>query len=241
MSKKQFKSQASSRRAVSGAFAVTDGSQNAGSFGGPPSLGGVSSSPLSYIYEPPFLSGISDPTVVVSFKNLQKKDSTTKAKALEELAAYIQSRYRKSEKIEEGILEAWLGLYPRTSIDNARRVRQLAHRCQGHICVSFGKRIAKSLPALVGPWLAGLYDSDKSVSRAAQDALEETFSSKEKIASLWKLYQSAIIEHCHAAITKESIYTLSDERTTSPDDALGKHARVVGASILVVSRVTGKD
>ncbi|KAL8831212.1 MAG: hypothetical protein Q9191_000993 [Dirinaria sp. TL-2023a] len=235
MSKKQFKSQASSSRAVSGAFMVTDGSQPTGSFGVPASLGAVSASALSYIYEPPSLSGISDPTVIVSYKNLQKKDSTTKAKALEELTTYIQSH--KSEHIEEGILEAWVGLYPRTSIDNARRVRLLAHRCQGHLCVSFGKRIAKSLPALVGPWLAGLYDNDRSVSRAAQDALEEAFSSEEKIGSLWKLYQSAIIEHCHTAISKESVYTLSDERTTSPDDALAKYARVVGASILVVARI----
>ena len=109
MSKKHFKSQASSSRAVSGAFTAMDGLQSAGSFGAPSSLGGASS-PLSYIYEPPDLSVISDPTVVVSFKNLQKKDSTTKAKALEELEAYIESRNRNSENIEDGILEAWVGL-----------------------------------------------------------------------------------------------------------------------------------
>ena len=110
MSKKQFKSQASSSRAVSGAFTAIDGLQSTGSFGALSSLGGASSSPLSYIYEPPDLSVISDPTVVVSFKNLQKKDGTTKAKALEELEAYIESRHRRSENIEDGILEAWVGL-----------------------------------------------------------------------------------------------------------------------------------
>lgn len=109
MSKKQFKSQASSSRAVSGAFAPTDGFSNNGAFGAL-IFGGVSLSSLSYIYEPLDFGGISDPTVVVSFKNLQKKDSTTKAKALEELGTYVQSRNERSEKVEEGFLEAWVGL-----------------------------------------------------------------------------------------------------------------------------------
>lgn len=110
MSKKQFKSQASSSRAVSGSFATADGLSTTGSFGNVSSFGGVSASPLSYVYEPPDLSNISDPMVIVSFKNLQKKDSTTKAKALEELELYIRSLMKKSEAIEEAIVEAWVGL-----------------------------------------------------------------------------------------------------------------------------------
>lgn len=92
----------------------------------------------------------------------------------------------------------------------------------------------------MGPWLAGLYDTDRSVTRAAQDSLKETFPSEEKLANLWRLYKSSIIEYSYGAITKESIYTLSDERTTSPDDAIAKHARVIGAAILLVARVIGK-
>ena len=110
MSKKQFKSQASSSRAVLGALGTSDGALSAGAFGGRPTFGAVSSSPLSYIYEPPDLTAISEPNVVIAFKNLQKKDSTTKAKALEELQAYIQSLNEKQQRVEEAILEAWVGL-----------------------------------------------------------------------------------------------------------------------------------
>lgn len=64
---------------------------------------------LSYLAEPPNLSSISDANVVVSLKNLQKKDATTKAKALEELVTYVQAHpYERDGGIEEPILEAWV-------------------------------------------------------------------------------------------------------------------------------------
>jgi len=101
MSKRQFKPQASSSRAVSGAFGSGFGSTAFGTTGF-----GAASSLLSYIAEPPNLSSISDPNVVVAFKNLAKKDSTTKSKALEDLQAYVSS-----SEVEEAVLEAWVGLY----------------------------------------------------------------------------------------------------------------------------------
>jgi len=111
MSKKQFKSQASSSRAVSGAFGVSDAAFSGSIFGVPSSFGAVSSSPLSYVYEPPDLTGISEPNVVVAFKNVQKKDSTTKSKALEDLQGYVLSLGPKNGGVEDAILEAWVGLY----------------------------------------------------------------------------------------------------------------------------------
>ena len=106
MSKKAFKSQASSSRAASGAFGGAFGHRE-GAFGsGSMSIGGVASSPLSYVYEPPDLSGFSDPNVAVAFKNVQKKDGTTKSKALEDLQTYITSL--EINGIEEVVLEAWV-------------------------------------------------------------------------------------------------------------------------------------
>ena len=106
MSKKQFKSQASSSRA--------------GAFGGPGGFGGAfgsSNSPghtslLSYVSEPPDLSQIPDANVVVAFKNLLKKDSTTKAKALDDLQSYAGSLQKQDTNVEDGVLEAWVGVEP---------------------------------------------------------------------------------------------------------------------------------
>lgn len=97
MSKKQFRSQASSGRAAFGAGATSGGSFGGSAF--------AASSPLSWITEPPDLSAISDPNVAVSFKNLSKKDSTTKAKALEDLQSHVSS---PDQQVEEALLEAWV-------------------------------------------------------------------------------------------------------------------------------------
>lgn len=104
---KKFKSQASSARAASSAF----GSPAAG-FGGFGSQHAfaTASSPLSYVAELPDLSQISNPQVVVTFKNLFKKDSVTKAKAIEDLQEQLTSADVKDHGVEDGILEAWVGL-----------------------------------------------------------------------------------------------------------------------------------
>jgi E3 ubiquitin-protein ligase listerin len=99
MSKRQFKSQASSIRVDSSAGFSGFGSVFAGSI-------------LSYLSEPPSLSSITDANVVVAFKNLLKKDSTTKAKGLEDLRSYVQSHpYEQNGGVEQPILEAWVGHY----------------------------------------------------------------------------------------------------------------------------------
>ncbi|KAF2746877.1 hypothetical protein M011DRAFT_468163 [Sporormia fimetaria CBS 119925] len=221
MSRKQPKSHASSARAAS-AFS---------SFGTSHAAFATTSSQLSYVSEPPDLSTISDPNVVVLFRNLNKRDSTTKAKALEELQTFVSSLQKP---VEEGILEAWIKIYPRTSIDNSKAVRQNAHLLLGRISSSAGKRIAKDMPKVVGAWLCGLYDADRSVVEASQTSLRHVFATPEKLQSLRKAYQQPILEYCRDAIDGETPQTLSDERTVSADDAEAKYSRVISACLALV-------
>ena len=68
-----------------------------------------SASTLSYLTEPPDLSSINDANVVVAFKNLSKKDGTTKSKALEDLRAFVQAHpFEETGGPEDSILEAWV-------------------------------------------------------------------------------------------------------------------------------------
>ncbi|KKY26550.1 putative ring zinc finger [Diplodia seriata] len=203
---KKAKSQASSSRAGAG-FGFGSGA----SF----SAFGASASPLSYVSEPPDLSSISDANTVVAFKNLSKKDSTTKAKALEDLQTTVTS---SGAPVEEAVLEAWL-----------------AHTVQGQIATACGKRIARHMPKVVGAWLAGLYDNDKSVSLAAQASFKSVFASPEKLYNVRKAFQQQILEYSRSVIDKETSSTLSDERNTSPDDAEGKYNRVIASSIAVIA------
>lgn len=80
------------------------GSSGFGGFGGH-----GSQSSLSYLAEPPSFNSISDPNIVVSLKNVLKKDSTTKTKALEDVLAYVQAHpFEQNGGVEEGILDVWV-------------------------------------------------------------------------------------------------------------------------------------
>ncbi|KAK5165332.1 hypothetical protein LTR04_001330 [Oleoguttula sp. CCFEE 6159] len=97
-----------------------------------------------------------------------------------------------------------------------------------------GKRIAKYMPRSVGAWLCGLYDSDKSVTRAVQESLKQVFPTQDKLNNVKKAYQQPILEYCRDAITKETAHTLSDERVVSPDEAEAKYARVIATCLSVI-------
>jgi len=81
------------------------GSKPGAAFGTSKGLGSFSRITLSYIAPPPDLSGIPQ-DIIVPFKNLLKKDSITKAKALEEIVVYVQNQ---KDALAEPILEAWVG------------------------------------------------------------------------------------------------------------------------------------
>ncbi|KAK5119187.1 hypothetical protein LTR85_007801 [Meristemomyces frigidus] len=197
MNKKQFRSQASSGRLGSGIGAF-------GSSG----FGSTQSSPLSYIQEPPNYSDISDANAVVAFKNLSKRDSTTKAKALEDIQAYIAS---SQVDTEDGLLEAWV------------RLNELVNMA------------VDSDEYNSGPWLAGGYDSDRAASKAAQESLALVFPTADKVAALKKTFHGPILEYCRDAVLHESVQTLSDERAVTPEDAQATYARVVATSLAVIT------
>jgi hypothetical protein len=79
-------------------------------------FGSASGSSLSYLAEPPSFTAISDPNVVVSLKNVLKKDSTTKAKGLEELIHHAQSHpFEEDGGVEEALLDIWVCYHSRFS------------------------------------------------------------------------------------------------------------------------------
>jgi hypothetical protein len=96
-----------SKRAAKSASSARAASTFGASAFGAPATFSVASSQLSYVSEPPDLSAISDPNVVVYFRNLSKRDSTTKAKALEDIQAHVTK-----DPVEEGLLEAWVRCAP---------------------------------------------------------------------------------------------------------------------------------
>ncbi|KAG7118589.1 E3 ubiquitin-protein ligase listerin like [Verticillium longisporum] len=207
-------------------------------------FGGFSStqtgSGLSYLTEPPDFSSISDANVGVAFKNLLKKDATTKTKALEELVAYVRAHpHEQHGGPEEAILEAWVQVYPRISIDNARRARELSHTLQFELMKSARKRMEKRVPKVVGTWLAGTTDKDRAVANAASQGLSSLLTNIDKVLAFWKKCQPQILTYSAEAI-RETKDTLSDERSTTADDAEAKYFRVVNSSLSLVLELLQK-
>ncbi len=91
------------------------------------------------------------------------------------------------------------------------------------------------MPALVGPWLAGTFDNDRAVARAASESLTLVFSTPGKVHGVQRTFQNAILQFCRDAILHETVSTLSDERSVSADDANATYARVVSSGIALLS------
>ncbi|KAG4026242.1 hypothetical protein MFRU_043g00460 [Monilinia fructicola] len=226
MGKRQFTSQASSARAANASAGFGLGFS-------------TTSTRLSYLTEPSNLSSISDANVVVSFKNLSKKDGTTKSKALEDLRTFIQTQPNEQGGVEEAILEAWVNVYPRVAIDNSRRVRELSHSIQYELLKSARKRMEKYIPKIVGSWLAGTYDRDRAVARSAIDGLTSFLDTDAKMNLFWKRCQNEILDYAEEALN-ETPHTLSDERSVPIEDANEKYFRVNSASVSLLVNLLAK-
>lgn len=99
---KKVKSQASSSRAAASTF---------GSFGGFSSTfssQGREPSSLTYVTEPPDLSQISEPQLVIAFKNFLKKDEVTRSKSLDDMRDYVSGVEAHKGTLDDGFLEAWV-------------------------------------------------------------------------------------------------------------------------------------
>lgn len=89
------------------------------------------------------------------------------------------------------------------------------------------------IPKIVGTWLAGTYDRDRAVARAATDGIKSFLDTDDKVLMFWRRCQAQILEHAQEAIN-ETPQTLSDERSMSADDVQAKYFRVAGSSISLV-------
>jgi hypothetical protein len=88
----------------------------------------------------------------------------------------------------------------------------------------------KRIPKLAGSWLAGTFDKDRVVSRAATTGLSSFLTTEEKATQFWKKLQGQIMDYALETV-RETPDSLSDERSTTKDDAEAKYYRVVGAAL----------
>src|SRR3954464_8844450 len=93
------------------------------------------------------------------------------------------------------LIDLQVKFYPRISIDNSRRVRELSHILQFELLKSARKRMEKYIPKIVGSWLGGTYDRDRAVARAANDGTKSFLDSPAKMALFFKRCETPIIDY----------------------------------------------
>ena len=97
----------------------------------------------------------------------------------------------------------------------------------------------KYIPRVVGAWLAGTFDRDRVVSRAASDGLSSFLKTDEKTIQFWRKCHVQILDYASEAI-RETPDSLSDERSTTKEDAEAKYYRVIGGSLSLIINLLQK-
>ncbi|EMR11068.1 hypothetical protein PNEG_00665 [Pneumocystis murina B123] len=182
----------------------------------------------SFIIEPLDFDGV-PPNLVVIFKNICKRDTTTKLKGLDDISSWINEN--GGELNENNILKVWSYLYPRLSIDIDRQVRLSCNHVHRKIYIQSGKKIVKFIKEIIGSWIMSTFDSDHGVKKVAIESFNTAFQTREKRLIVKKTYHKYILSFNKNIILKQSPSTLSDLRYISQEDSKAKYYRII-ASIL---------
>lgn len=187
-----------------------------------------------------YITGIPDPnhltcsnTLKLTFKSLLKRDVSTKEKSITAMFNYLTEN--PEELNDDLTIITWVQLYPKLSVDDSRKIRVTAHQIQSLFVLKLGKKYAKYLRDTIAIWLAGIYDSDRTVSKICNESIHSTFNGdKVKISNLWKIFFPQIIKYSHQVICCETKDTISDERFSTKDETEAKFIRLLQGSILVL-------
>lgn len=187
-----------------------------------------------------YITGVPDPnhltcssTLKLAFKSLLKRDASTKEKSIAAMLGYIKTNC--DELDDDLVIISWVQLYPKLAIDDSKKVRSFSHQIQATFVKSLGKKYAKYLKDTIGAWLAGLFDSDRSVAKVCRDSLNIAFdNNQEKIANIWKIFVQQILQYAYQILAFETKDTISDERFASKDESETKFIRVVQAANLLL-------
>ena len=113
-------------------------------------------------------------------RKMQKKDVTTRLKALQE---FHELSAAASEADMLTVLPFWPAVYNKLATDGDRRVRELAHTALGLVVKAVGKALTPHLKAVAGVWFLGQADNQAPAAQvAAVAAWRAAFPSREKQA-----------------------------------------------------------
>ena len=169
-------------------------------------------------------------TLKLAFKSLLKRDASTKEKSITALLDYIKNY--PDELDDDLIIITWVQMYAKLALDDSKKVRSTSHQVQAQFVSVLGKKYAKYLKDTIGIWMAGVFDTDRSAAKICNETITSAFGGrKEKVANLWKIFITQLLQYSYQVLAFETRDTLSDERFSTKDERETKYLRVLQAAI----------
>lgn len=155
-------------------------------------------------------------------RKMHKKDLTTRLKALQEFQEAVGGL---EEEELLAVLPYWPELYSKLGTDWDRRVRELAHTCLAGLARAAGRSLAPHLRALAGVWWCGQSDPHAPAAAAARTGWEAAFLTAAKQTGALQHCQSEILSLVTELLTVATAASLSDPRTTPPEEREARYQR----------------
>ncbi|KAI8085215.1 uncharacterized protein BX664DRAFT_338835 [Halteromyces radiatus] len=173
-----------------------------------------------------------DPELSVILKKINKRDSITKLKALEELNTYLNEHI----SVIQSIVSTWVSIYNKVALDVDRRVRLAGNQIHQLVTLQAKKKLAPYLKDFIGVWMLNMYDQSKDVAKLAKLTFEAVFA-EDKRQGVIVFCQKDILDYTSEMLLIKTVETLSDARYVSPEDMAAKYARVMASSLYTLSHL----
>ncbi|XP_076296975.1 E3 ubiquitin-protein ligase listerin [Lasioglossum baleicum] len=168
-----------------------------------------------------------DSNFQIVLKKMNKKDATTKCKALLEFAVLCKDSELSAV---EGMLPFWPRLYCVLAIDVEHRVREGAQLAHAAVVKRVGKGIAMYLKQLAGAWFTSQHDTYAPAASAATNSFSNTFPQK-KIVDAIVHCQHEILQYICDNITIQTAQSLCLRKNLAVEEMEAKYQRVLIASL----------
>ncbi|XP_043265520.1 E3 ubiquitin-protein ligase listerin [Colletes gigas] len=164
-------------------------------------------------------------------RKMNKKDATTKYKALQEFVVLCRDLELSAV---EGMLPFWPRIYCTLSIDIEHRVREATQLAHAAVVKRVGKSIALYLKQLAGAWFISQHDTYPPAASAATNSFNDTFSPKKVINAIVHC-QCEILTYICDSITVHTPQSLSLQKSLTAEEMEAKYQRLLIASVKAYS------
>lgn len=160
-------------------------------------------------------------------RKLNKKDPTTKIKALKEFTDLVNQS-------EVDIILTTMPFFPKIyvslSCDVDARVREHSQTALFAIVSKIGKNLATILKQIFPAWVCGQYDQNPTAASIATKSFEVAFPAK-KVSDVFAFCDSETIEYFTKNLTVLNAQTICNPKVYSTEECEDKYERVVISSL----------